>query len=442
MAQEKARLRICRFTAENFKKLKVVDITPAEGQNVIQITGKNEAGKSSVLDAIWAILEWADAKKEIVRPIRDGSTSTNAMVDLGDLVVTRTWTAGGSYLTVANKEGAVYKSPQAVLDALKGHLSFDPLEFANMDEKKQMDLFFEITGLGKKIQEIDARKAKAYDERTSVNREIRDLTGRQRVAEQAGALGIVNDPEVPDQEIQVAELMAAIGKAQGTIAANNEIRKSYEEMVVDLGKAQGEIQEAEHDLEELQDRLKAMRQEYANAQAKAASLNADVEQLKDPDLDTLMARANGADDTNRKVRAKKQYQEIAGLIKAKQEEVARLEGDMEVCDNDRVHIFQTTKMPIEGLTAGPEGVLFRGIPFSQCSSAEKLRVSTAIAMALNPSLRVIRITDGSLLDSANMAEIAKMAKENDFQIWIETVDETGKVGVYIEDGEIKTGKRG
>lgn len=55
---------------------------------------------------------------------------------------------------------------------------------------------------------------------------------------------------------------------------------------------------------------------------------------------------------------------------------------------------------------------------------------------MNPTIRVIRISDGSLLDSENMAVIAEMAQENDFQCWIERVDESRQVGFVIEDGSI------
>jgi hypothetical protein len=30
-----------------------------------------------------------------------------------------------------------------------------------------------------------------------------------------------------------------------------------------------------------------------------------------------------------------------------------------------------------------------------------------------------------------------MAQEKDMQVWIEVVDDSGTVGVYIEDGEVK-----
>jgi len=59
-------------------------------------------------------------------------------------------------------------------------------------------------------------------------------------------------------------------------------------------------------------------------------------------------------------------------------------------------------------------------------------------MASNPTLRVIRITDGSLLDDESMAVINSMAVDSDFQIWIEYASRNSedRMGVYIEDGRV------
>jgi hypothetical protein len=35
-----------------------------------------------------------------------------------------------------------------------------------------------------------------------------------------------------------------------------------------------------------------------------------------------------------------------------------------------------------------------------------------------------------------MKEVEQMAQERDMQVWIERVDESGKVGIVIEDGEV------
>jgi len=105
-------------------------------------------------------------------------------------------------------------------------------------------------------------------------------------------------------------------------------------------------------------------------------------------------------------------------------------------DAEKAKRVAEAKMPIEGLGFTDSGVTFKGIPFEQISSAEQLRVSVAIGIALNPDLRVLLIRDGSLLDSDNLALIAEMAAEHDVQVWIERVEEDG-AGFIIEDGEVK-----
>lgn len=97
--------------------------------------------------------------------------------------------------------------------------------------------------------------------------------------------------------------------------------------------------------------------------------------------------------------------------------------------------LQHATFPVAGLGFSEDGVTFNGKPFQQASSSEQLRVSLAIAMALNPEIRVIRISDGSALDEESMALIRKMVREKDFQIWIEMVSDN--VGIIIEDGLVR-----
>ena len=427
---EQKRMQIIRFTAENFKKLKAVEIVPQDGQHVLQITGANEAGKSSVLDAIWSILEWSEAKKQIARPIREGTTAASASIDLGDITVTRSWTAGGSYLTVMNKERAVFKSPQAVLDALQGQLTFDPLAFANMKEAEQSDMLLRMTGLGAKILELDQNHAALYSERTNDNRKLRDLLGEQR------NMGAV-DLNAPDEEVKASDLMARVGEAQTEISKHKEMRRDLEQWRDRIAAHYKEWQDDEDEINALRERQEERNGLIQEIEVKRDAAAKIVELLIDPDIETLMEQASGVDEQNRRVRKKKEYNGLVAAIAAQQKQIDEKETSMTSLLKEKQDLFTSTKMPIPGLAAGAEGVTYKGIPFAQCSASEKLRVSTAIAMALNPTLRVIRITDGSLLDSKNMAELERMAAENGYQIWIEMVDESGKVGVYIEDGEIK-----
>ena len=110
------------------------------------------------------------------------------------------------------------------------------------------------------------------------------------------------------------------------------------------------------------------------------------------------------------------------------------------CDKKKALILESTKFPVDGLSFGENRVDYKGIPFGQCSSAEQLRVSVGMAVAMNPRLRIMLIRDGSLLDESNRRILAEMAEENDAQIWIECVSEGEPVGIVIEDGSILSTK--
>jgi hypothetical protein len=81
-------------------------------------------------------------------------------------------------------------------------------------------------------------------------------------------------------------------------------------------------------------------------------------------------------------------------------------------------------------------VTLNGIPFSQASTAEQIRVSTALAMAGTPEIRVMRIDGGESLDSESLAIIEALAAEHQYQVWISRVDESRAVGFTIEDGTV------
>jgi len=113
--------------------------------------------------------------------------------------------------------------------------------------------------------------------------------------------------------------------------------------------------------------------------------------------------------------------------------------------------LEHAKFPIAGLSfetqaegsggrerKNPKRVItYKGLPLADASTAEQIRVSTAIGMANKPELRFLLIREGSLLDDANLAVLEQMAHEHDFQILLEIVDKTGKVGIYMEEGEVK-----
>ena len=118
-------MKIIRLEAQNILNIKAIEIQ-ADGKSVI-LSGKNEVGKSSILDTIMMTL----TGKMVERPIKDGETRAEVTVDLGDYKVKRVWTEAGNRLEITSttKEGAIvhYSSPQALINGILGQLAFDPL---------------------------------------------------------------------------------------------------------------------------------------------------------------------------------------------------------------------------------------------------------------------------------------------------------------------------
>jgi hypothetical protein len=122
-----------------------------------------------------------------------------------------------------------------------------------------------------------------------------------------------------------------------------------------------------------------------------------------PDVDAIEKQLAEADDVNAAVRPRSERiggRRHAGDAKAR---VRRADRADRALDEKKADAIAAAKMPIDGLAFDDSGVTYRGVPFKQCSAAEQLRVSLAMAMAMNPKIRVVRITDGSLLDSRQHA---------------------------------------
>lgn len=446
-------MRIIKIQAENVKKLKAVTIVP--DANGVTLSGPNESGKTSTLDAIELALQAKSVAKDNPEPIRRGEDHAFSLVGLGEpvydddgeeieckptLTVRRRWTSNKtSYLSVENAEGAVYKSPQAILDALIGDLTFDPLAFSNLKEKEQLETLLKLVKISIDLDQWAVDRKLAYDERTAVNRKWAELDGQIK--------GIVVPDDTPDEEIPAAQVLREQQEAQAVIDANKQKRADVEVSQSRLNTIVGQIVSTDLRIADLEEELLDARQHLEvlkndrNIQAEICQhIASECKALIDPDMSAFSQRIAEVEQVNRDVRLKKQR----GELQARQEE-ARLTAEMltrEIAERDkeRADALAAAQMPIEYLAFDDNGVTYKGIPFKQCSSEERLRVSVAMGMSLNPKLRVMFIRDGSLLDTKHREVIQQMARDNQYQLWLEVADDTGKVGLYFEDGEIVAGQ--
>lgn len=409
-------MKIIQLKSENFKKIKAIEITPGDKSTIV-ISGKNGQGKSSILDSIFVAL--GGKPSDLTKPIREGEERATIEVELTDYFVTRTFKQGSSKLEVVGKlTGEVMKSPQALLDKIIGTLAFDPLEFQNMKATEQRATLLKLTNLD--LDSFAKKRESLYTERHDEG------------------VAMNQYPELTFPEIAEAERIIATGKIDIT-ALSNEITEATKKEGA-TKENQRQVAEISQKIADINNEIKALelrRSALVEELQKAFIIESALKAQPKLDIEAAQKKINEAENINavyvKAEMALKQHEDRK-KIKVRWEELSK---KIDELDAERNSKLQQAKMPIDGLSVTDDNVTYKNIPFSQLSSAEKLKISMSIAMAMKPELRVIRIADGSLLDDDNMNVIKEMAGDKDFQVWIEKVDSSGKVGIYIEEGEIK-----
>lgn len=400
-------MKVISLTTTNYKNARRVEIQPDPDGNLVFIAGNNGAGKSSVLDSIAAALGGANSKTT-PKPIRNGADRAEIVLETDELTVTRVFTGSGSRLTVKSADGG--KHGQAKLDELVGKLSMDPFAFTQLDEKKQLAQLLDLVDLPFNPEQLESERAAVFADRTQVNRSVKEYE------EQLKAYGEV--PEgLPAAEVSVSELL--------TEYRNHEVaQQERDRYLTDLNESQYKVQELER-------QLAAAREHLANVTEVVGHVSDHT-----ADLESLRVRIDSAEETNRAVRKAQERGRLAFQLEAVKEESADLTEKLEAIAQRKAEGLAAAKFPVDGLGFDEAGVTYQGVPFKQASTAEQIRVSMAMAIALNPKLRVIRITDGSLLDANSMSLVEHMAREHDYQVWLEIVGD-GPDGAYtIVDGEL------
>lgn len=450
-------MKIIKLSSENVKRLVAVSIEP-DG-NVITIGGKNGAGKTSVLDSIAYALGGGGLIPS--EPIRRGETSAKIEVNLGDIVVTRKFrrskgtctcesqTAGEhpsscgihvlgettSVLEVTSKDGAKYPSPQSMLDKLLGRLSFDPLAFSRATPKEQRETLRTLLGLD--TSTLDQERADALARKKRAETKATETAGRLK------ALPVFMN--VPAEEVSMDEISKAMLEAERLRTVAQDAKRTHERIETDIAALSREADERQERIASLEEQLDGLRLTQRKTEqaisTRAVEKVAAFEALTKanaavPDTEEIRKRIEETEETNRRVRSNAQRKVIEEQLKSLEAERDKEAETAQTALDAKKLLLEQAQYPVPGLGLSDDGVTLNGLPFEQASTAEQLRVSVAMGLAMNPSLRVLLIRNGNDLDRAGLAFVAEMAAQAEAQVWVERVAESKDgVSVFIEDGQ-------
>jgi hypothetical protein len=301
-----------------------------------------------------------------------------------------------------------------------------------MTPKQQAEELRRLLDIEEELAKVKADEAEDYKTRRDEDRR------RQALVAQRAAIVVAEGLPSKKRDLDaMTQELAEAGNFNIEIEREKQRRQRVQES---NNRLHSQVERQRVELEELRAQADRLALEIAENDEDVRKVDAEIsawptlDKPKDANaLGEAIAAARAVNNAiDRRIEAEAKDAEIAALNKT----VESLDVAIEKHRKKAAALIANAKYPVEGLGFTEDMVMYQGLPLAQASTAEQIRVCMALGMAGNPKIRIMRIKDGSLLDDAGMKVIEEMVEANDFQCLIEQVDTTGKIGVYLVDGEI------
>lgn len=400
-------VKINALEIENVKRIRAVRLEPsANGLTVIG--GKNNQGKTSVLDSIaWAL---GGDKYRPSSPGREGSViPPHLKVRLSNGMIAER-SGKNSSLKVTDPEGK--KSGQQLLNEFISQFAIDLPKFMDATPKEKAQTLLELLGIGDQLYTLDAKEESLYSKRHAIG----------QIAEQKKAYAeeLPSFDNVPDSPISASEL---IKQQQDILARNGENARKRRFCA-----------ECDRELEEAQNAFDAAVKRFENAKRNADDAHKSAEDLVDEstaELEENISRIDILNDMIRKNLEKSRAADEAVQYRAQYQD---LTAQIEHIRNQRNALLDGARMPLPGLTVENGELVYHGVKWDCMSGSDQLKVSTAIVKGLNPNCGFVLLDKLEQMDTDTLAEFSAWLEQNDLQAIATRVSVGDECSIIIEDG--------
>ena len=411
---EQESVKINSLELENVKRVKAVKLEPTKNGLTV-VGGKNNQGKTSVLDAIaWAL---GGAKYKPSQAQREGSlVEPQLHIELSNGMIVERLGKNGS-LKVTDPSGQ--KGNQSLLDGFISQFALDLPKFMEADKNTKAKILLQIIGVGDKLSAFDKQESELYNRRTEIGR-IADQ--KKKYADE-----MVQWDGVPEEIVSAAELI----QQQQEILARNGRNQELRNQVKNL-EAQKTL--LEQRIEEAQKALNAMREQFAELMEKLPIANTNAKDLQDESTAELEESIANIDSTNAKVRDnlnKQRAQEEADEYKR---QYGDLTTQIEEVRKARMELLNGVEMPLDDLSVQDGELIYKGQKWDNMSGSDQLKVATAIVRKTNPQCGFVLLDKLEQMDIDTMNEFGKWLQDNDLQAIATRVSTGDECSIFIEDG--------
>lgn len=403
-------IKINKLEIENVKRVKAVKIEPSPNGLTI-IGGKNNQGKTSVIDAItWAL---GGEKYRPSEPQREGSVipPTLHLVMNNGLVVERK--GKNSDLKVIDPTGN--KGGQQLLNDFVEQLALDLPKFMQSNNKEKANTLLQIIGVGEKLYELEKQEQELYNRRRTIG-QIADQ--KKKFAKE-----MPYHSDAPKEPVSASEL---IKQQQEILARNGENQRKRER----LSSLQYQAENIQRQIDELLQKQAAILADLEIAKKSAVDLH-------DESTEELENNISNIEEINVKVRA--------NLDKDKAEEDAlhytnqynAITAEIDQVRKAKTDLLANANLPLPGLSVVDGELTYNGHKWDGMSGSDQLKVSTAIVRKLNPKCGFVLLDKLEQMDIETLADFGKWLEDEGLQAIATRVSTGDECSIIIEDGYVK-----
>lgn len=403
-------MKINKLEIENVKRIKAVKIEPTKDGLTI-IGGKNNQGKTSVLDSIaWAL------GGERFRPSqaqREGSVippNLKIVMDNG-LIVERK--GKNSDLKVTDPSGK--KAGQQLLNEFIEQLALDLPRFMEASGKEKAKTLLHIIGLDATIVELEKKEAEIFNSRQAIGR-IADQ--KEKYAKEQPYF-----PDAPDEPVAAAEL---IRQQQEILARNGENQRQREN-----------LHNLEQEQQRINDQLAELLRRQTEVEEKVRVARLSAADLHDESTAELEKNLAEIDEINRKVRANLDKDKAEEDAKNYRNQYKKYTAELEDVRKEKADLLTSAELPLPGLSVQDGELIYNGAKWDCMSGSDQLKVATAIVRKLNPQCGFVLLDKLEQMDLDTLQEFGKWLEAEGLQAIATRVSTGDECSVIISDGYVE-----
>lgn len=402
-------MKINKLEIENVKRIKAVKIEPTKDGLTI-IGGKNNQGKTSVLDSIaWAL---GGDRFRPSQAQREGSTippNLKIVMDNG-LIVERK--GKNSDLKVTDPSG--HKGGQQLLNEFVEQLALNLPKFLEAGNKEKAQTLLNIIGVGPQLAEYEQTEKELYSQRLAIGR-IADQ--KDKYAREQPYFS-----DAPKELISASEL---INQQQKILAKNGENQRLREN-----------LHRLEQEQQSIMEQMQSLLAKQAEVDEKVRVARLSAKDLQDESTAELEANISHIEKINRKVRANLDKEKAEEDAMEYKHQYAALNEEINAVRQKKVELLQNASLPLPGLSVTDGELVYNGKKWDCMSGSDQLKVATAIVRKLNPKCGFVLLDKLEQMDLDTLQEFGQWLEAEGLQAIATRVSTGDECSIIIEDGYV------